>query len=71
MSIREDIKMLLAQKAMTMTEVAKKLSVNGNTVTVQSLSKKLSKQTIRFEEVRKILDILGYDIEYKERKSNH
>ncbi len=67
MSIREDIKMLLAQKAMTMTEVAKKLSTDENTVTVQSLSKKLSKQTIRFEEVRKILDIMGYDIEYKER----
>jgi len=67
MSIREDIKMLLAKKAITMTEVAKKLSTKENNITVQSLSKKLSKKTIKFEEVREILDVLGYDIEYKER----
>lgn len=67
MSIREDIKMLLAQKAMTMTEVAKKLSTKENIVTVQSLSKKLSKKTIKFEEVREILDIIGFKIKYEEK----
>ncbi len=67
MSIREDIKMLLAKKAITMTEVAKRLSTPDNNITVQSLSKKLSKKTIKFEEVREILDVMGYDIEYKER----
>jgi len=67
MSIKEDIKMLLAKKAITMTELADRLSDKSNKVTVQSISKKLSKQTIKFEEVRKIMDILGFDIEYKER----
>ena len=66
-SIKEDIKMLLAKKAMTMTELARRLSSGQETVTVQSISKKLSKKTIKFEEVRKILDILGYEIEYKEK----
>jgi len=67
MGIREDIKMLLAKKSITMTEVAKRLSTDDNIVTVQSLSKKLSKGTIKFEEVRKILDIIGFVIEYKEK----
>ena len=67
MAIREDIKMLLAKKAMTMTTLAEKLSTKDNVTTVQSISKKLSKGTIKFEEVRQILDILGYDIEYKEK----
>lgn len=67
MSIKEDIKMLLAQKAMTMTEVAKCLSTEENIVTVQSLSKKLSKKTIKFEEVREILDIIGFKIKYEEK----
>lgn len=67
MSIKEDIKMLLAKKPMTMTELAKRLSTKDNVVTVQSISKKLSKKTIKFEEVRNILDILGYEIEYKEK----
>lgn len=59
--------MLLAKKAMTMTELADRLSDKSNRVTVQSISKKLSKKTIKFEEVRRIMDILGFDIEYKER----
>ncbi len=67
MSIREDIKMLLAKKAITMTELAKRLTDNGKTTSVKSLSNKLSRKTIKFEEVRAILDIIGYDIEYKER----
>ena len=67
MSIKEDIKMLLAQQAVTMTELAKQLSTKDNIVTVQSISKKLSKKTIKFEEVRIILDILGYEIEYKRK----
>jgi lambda repressor-like predicted transcriptional regulator len=67
MSIKEDIKMLLAKKAMTMTELAKCLTDNGIKSSIKSLSNKLSRQTIKFEEVRKIMDILGFDIEYKER----
>ena len=67
MSIREDIKMLLAKNGMTMTELAKKLTTEEEKYTVQSISKKLSKKTIKFEEVRKILDILGYEIEYIEK----
>lgn len=68
MSIREDIKMLLAQKAMTMTELARILTEKGSKTSIKSLSNKLAQKTIRFEEVRKILEILGYEIEYKEKK---
>lgn len=67
MSIREDIKMLLAKKAMTMTKLAELLTENGTKTSIKSLSNKLSAKTIKFEEVRKILDVMGYDIEYKER----
>ena len=66
-TVKEDIKMLLAKKSMTITELVKRLSTEQDIITVQSISKKLSKQTIKFEEVRKILDILGYEIEYKEK----
>ena len=68
MSIREDIKMLLAKKAMTMTELAIILTEKGTKTSIKSLSNKLAQKTIRFEEVRKILEILGYEIEYKEKK---
>jgi diaminopimelate decarboxylase len=67
MSIREDIKMLLAQKAMTMTKLAELLTEKGKKTSVKSLSNKLAKKTIKFEEVREILDIMGFKIEYKEK----
>ena len=51
MSIREDIKMLLAQKAMTMTKLAELLTEKGKKTSVKSLSNKLAKKTIKFEEV--------------------
>ncbi len=69
MSIREDIKMLLARKAMTMTELAKLLTENGKKTSIKNLSNKLAKKTIKFEEVRSILYILGYEIDYKEIKT--
>lgn len=68
MSIKEDIKMLLAKKAMTMTELARILTEQGNKTSIKGLSNKLAQKTIKFEEVRKILDILGYEIEYKEKR---
>ena len=39
MSIREDIKMLLAKKTMTMTELANKMSTREKSITVYNLSK--------------------------------
>lgn len=63
MSIREDIKVLLAQENITMQWVAEKLNTS-----VQNLSNKLRSKTIKFEQVRQIADILGYDIEFKKRK---
>ena len=63
MSIREDIKSLLARENTTMQDVAKKLDIS-----VQNLSNKLRSKTIRFETVREIADILGYDIKFEKRK---
>ena len=62
MSIREDIKSILARENVTMQSIAEKLNSS-----VQNLSNKLRSKTIKFEEVREIADILGYDIEFKKR----
>ncbi len=65
MAIQEDIKSLLAKKAMT--RLAELLSQNGKKYSVQSISKKLSNKTVKFEEVCAFLDVMGYKIEYKEK----
>jgi transcriptional regulator with XRE-family HTH domain len=62
MAIKEEIKVLLAQENKTMTYVAEKFNTS-----VQNISNKLRGKTIRFEEVRKMADILGYDIKFEKR----
>ena len=67
MGIKEDIKMLLASNAITMTKLAEIMVERGNKTTLKSLSAKLARGKISFYEVKQILDILGQDIEYKKR----
>lgn len=69
MGIKEEIKALLAKESQTMTDIASKIYSNKNKRSAMSnLSQKLGKETIRYEEVREIADILGYDIEFVKRK---
>ena len=68
MSIRKRIKVLLAQEQTTLTNIIQVLALNKNkNITINSLSKKLIKNTIKFREVEEILDVLDYDIIFKKR----
>lgn len=68
MTVREDIKILLFKEKFTLVEVAKELSSKFNTkITANSLSQKLRRNTVRFQEIEDILDCLDYDIEFKKR----
>ncbi|MBS5860587.1 helix-turn-helix domain-containing protein [bacterium] len=63
MSARGEIKSILAKENITMTDLAKKIPTSVN-----NLSNKLRNNTIKYEEVRQIADILGYDIQFVKRK---
>lgn len=68
MAVREDIKVLLAREALTLTELAEILSQKTNKkFTVYGLSKKLLKSTMRYDEVKEIADCLGYEIDFKKK----
>lgn len=68
MSIRSKIKSLLANEDLTMKSLAEKLSnAKNKKVTLDSISKKLTKDTIKYTEVEEILDLLGYEIEFKKK----
>lgn len=71
MTIREDIKSLLARENITLTEIAKEISVKNNKkVTVYGLSQKLLRDTMKYNEVKEILDCLGYEIDFKKKENN-
>ena len=70
MSVREDVKLLLAKEAVTMKAIAEKMKDRtGYPYNLKVLSDKLARKTLKYEAFTLITDILGYDIELKKR--NH
>lgn len=70
MSVKEDVKLLLAKEAVTMKSIAEKMKDRtGYPYNLKVLSDKLARKTLKYEEFKLITDILGYDIELKKR--NH
>lgn len=63
MAIRNKIKAILADEDFTMKALAEELSKKNNKkVTLDTISKKLAKDTIKYREVEEILEVLGYKI---------
>ena len=70
MSVKEDVKLLLAKEAMTMKRLAELMKEKtGYTYNLKVISDKLARKSLKYEEFKIITDILGYDIELKKRQS--
>ncbi len=66
LTAREQVKFLLLKEKMTITELADEMSrQTGRSYTRQSISSKLYKGTLRYDEVTAIAEILGYEIDFK------
>lgn len=64
------IKLLVSLRGSTLTNIAVALSERfDRTYSVSSLSKKLKRGTISYEEITAIIDILNYDIKFVDRKN--
>lgn len=69
MSISNDIKKLLIDKDMTLTQLAKIIAKRkGKNFSIQNLSQKLKKDTLNLQELEIIMDTLGYKICYLPQK---
>lgn len=63
MTAKEYIKILLAKEAMTMTELIQLANNNNDKrFTIDGLSHKMRKGTLRFEEFEFFAKLLGYEI---------
>lgn len=68
MSVKTRIKALLANEDLQIKELAEMLSQKKNiTIKANSISQKLIKENMKFNEVEEILEILGYDIIFQKR----
>lgn len=63
---KEVLTLILMKEKLSITQLAKKLSdFTGKKVYQQTLSSKLIKGTLKFNEMITICDILGYEIDFK------
>lgn len=65
MNIAKEIKKILIDKDMTLTDLAEKLGV-----TQQNVSAKLKKNDMRISEIEKIASLLDYDVDIKFKQKN-
>ena len=63
MSVRSDIKTLLAENDISITQLAKDLSEKtGKQYSQSNISQKLMRKTLKYEEAKIIGEILGYEL---------
>ena len=68
MSVRKDIKVLLAENNVKLKELAVEMSEKiGKKITADNISQKLRKGTLRYDDAMIIGDILGYDLKFVKR----
>lgn len=68
-SFKNQLKMLLMSKNMTMTQLVELLNERyGRTDSLQNLANKIRKETIRYSEVMEIAEVLNIQIQWTEIK---
>ncbi len=71
MNMREQIKIALVQRNMTLTELHKQLiSKYNKEYSLQNLSSKINRNTLKYSEVQEIAEILQYDIVWKDKDNS-
>ena len=63
MNVREEVKIMLWSKCMTLTELARKMTeLSGKNYSQSLLSHKLANESLKYTEMKLICKILGYRI---------
>ena len=69
MSVKTDIKTILAESDYTISRLAKDLSkIIGKHYSQSNISQKLSRGTLKYEEAKLIGQILGYELKFVRTK---
>jgi hypothetical protein len=67
-TVKNDIKSVIVQSGWTMSAIIEALNQKHNrTDTVQNLSNKLTRGTLRYGEAQEIAEVIGYEIKWVKR----
>lgn len=65
MGLKEEIKGYIISSGWSITRIAEELNKrNGSEYTMQNLSNKIRKESLKYSEVLEIANIIGYDIKW-------
>ena len=70
LNVKEQVKALLAQEGITQKDLVSMLNLKDEKYSTASLSHRLGRGTITYNEVMKIAEILGYDVQFVKEKDN-
>lgn len=63
MNVREEVKIMLGSRCMTITELARRMTeLSGKNYSQSLISHKIAKESLRYTEMKMICKILGYRI---------
>ena len=63
MALKDEIKGYIVSNGFTITDVAEELNKrNGTNYTMQNLSSKIRKESLKYSEILQIADIIGYEL---------
>lgn len=69
LNIRKKIKKILVEEDLTLTEVVNRLNEKYNrNDTIQNLSNKLSRETLKYKEAIEIASVIGYEIVWNKKE---
>ena len=69
MALKEDLKAAIIKSGFTMTQVVDLLNIKyGRDTSVQNFSAKLKRESLKYTEVKEVLDIIGYSIVWEKDK---
>ncbi|NFI03889.1 LLM class flavin-dependent oxidoreductase [Clostridium botulinum] len=69
MELKDEIKAYIVSSGWSITDLNKELNKLNNTeYTVQNLSSKIRKGSLKYSEILQIADIIGYEIEWNRKK---
>ncbi|NFO60982.1 LLM class flavin-dependent oxidoreductase [Clostridium botulinum] len=69
MELKDEIKAYIVSSGWSITDLNKELKkLNSTEYTVQNLSSKIRKGSLKYSEVLQIAEIIGYEIEWNRKK---
>lgn len=69
MSANKDLRKLLLEENKTIKQLADMASqIAGKSITQYSISQKLNRNSMKYDEVQFLAEVLGYEIEFKKIK---